>query len=92
MGSDAGSSQALRYDKGGYISAYLEDAAINSPLLAHQLIWNMKTNLYTLVDLVFELVATNMCLSDEEAEHKDPGIAPQIEALLAKIDVKNTRL
>lgn len=42
----------------GYVSEFIVEAASRSQLLAHQLLWNMQTNMFT----------------DEEGQHQDEGI------------------
>ncbi|XP_078336365.1 phosphatidylinositol 4-kinase alpha-like [Crassostrea virginica] len=61
--------QALRYDTMGYVADFMMWAAKTSSLLAHQLLWNMQTNVYR----------------DEEGTVKDEDIGEEMELLMTKI-------
>jgi phosphatidylinositol 4-kinase len=50
----------------GYMTEFIKKAASRSQLLLHQLIWNMKTNMFT----------------DEEGHNKDPDLYEVIELLM----------
>ncbi|KAI1292021.1 Phosphatidylinositol 4-kinase alpha [Halotydeus destructor] len=61
--------QALRHDKIGYVAEFIKNAASRSQLLAHQIIWNMKTNMY----------------SDEEGNEPDADLYEPIEHIISCI-------
>ncbi|XP_062588022.1 phosphatidylinositol 4-kinase alpha-like isoform X3 [Saccostrea cucullata] len=61
--------QALRYDTMGYVADFVMWAAKTSSLLAHQLLWNMQTNVYR----------------DEEGTIKDEEIGEEMELLMKKM-------
>ena len=61
--------QALRYDDFGYAREVIFWLARHSQLLAHQLIWNMTTNVYR----------------DQDAKIKDPQIGDLLELLIKDI-------
>ncbi|TKR67531.1 hypothetical protein L596_023672 [Steinernema carpocapsae] len=61
--------QAIRHDSMGYVSELLVWLAGHSQLLAHQLLWNMKTNLYT----------------DEDSKNQDPVLFNALTVLINKI-------
>uniref|UniRef100_A0A2H1VAB3 1-phosphatidylinositol 4-kinase n=1 Tax=Spodoptera frugiperda TaxID=7108 RepID=A0A2H1VAB3_SPOFR len=61
--------QALRHDTMGYVAELIKSLAKKSQVVAHQLIWNMHTNLYT----------------DEEMHNKDPALFDILESLTKNI-------
>ncbi|PIK33180.1 putative phosphatidylinositol 4-kinase alpha [Apostichopus japonicus] len=61
--------QAVRYDTFGFVTELILVLAKKSQLLAHQLIWNMNTNMYR----------------DEDAKQRDGEFADQLEALIKGI-------
>lgn len=58
--------QAVRHDKMGYVSNFIKTAAQRSQLLMHQLIWNMRTNMYR----------------DEEGKDPDPDLHEPLNNLI----------
>ncbi|XP_067946657.1 phosphatidylinositol 4-kinase alpha-like [Watersipora subatra] len=58
--------QALRYDTMGYVSEFIVSTARRSQLLTHQLLWNMKSNMYT----------------DEDAQILDEAIGQKLGELI----------
>ncbi|XP_031331988.1 phosphatidylinositol 4-kinase alpha isoform X2 [Photinus pyralis] len=61
--------QALRHDTMGYLVEYIKYIAKISQVVAHQIIWNMKTNMYT----------------DEEMQQKDVVLYDVLDSLSNKI-------
>uniref|UniRef100_A0A1A9ULE3 Phosphatidylinositol 4-kinase alpha n=1 Tax=Glossina austeni TaxID=7395 RepID=A0A1A9ULE3_GLOAU len=61
--------QALRHDTMGYVSEFIKNISKRSQIVAHQLIWNMQTNMYM----------------DEDQQHKDPNLYEALEALSLNI-------
>ncbi|XP_022109490.1 phosphatidylinositol 4-kinase alpha-like [Acanthaster planci] len=61
--------QAIRYDTFGYVTELITILAQKSQLLSHQLIWNMKTNIFT----------------DEDGKNRDAEIADHLEAIMETI-------
>ncbi|XP_969785.1 phosphatidylinositol 4-kinase alpha isoform X4 [Tribolium castaneum] len=61
--------QALRHDTMGYVTEFIKYVAKKSQIVAHQLIWNMKTNMYL----------------DEDMQHKDVVLFDVLDALCNSI-------
>uniref|UniRef100_A0A914RD52 1-phosphatidylinositol 4-kinase n=1 Tax=Parascaris equorum TaxID=6256 RepID=A0A914RD52_PAREQ len=60
--------QAIRHDTMGYVAELIIWLAGHSQLLAHQLLWNMQTNLY----------------KDEDSKEKDPDLFEPLTDLINK--------
>jgi phosphatidylinositol 4-kinase len=61
--------QALRHDTMGYVTEFIKQIAKKSQIVAHQLIWNMRTNMYI----------------DEDMHQRDPILYDVLEALVSCI-------
>ncbi|CAG7725573.1 unnamed protein product [Allacma fusca] len=61
--------QSLRHDTMGYVAEFINKIALRSQLVAHQLIWNMQTNIYL----------------DEEGRERDPTLGDTLESLIGVI-------
>lgn len=68
--------QALRYDDFGFVREVIFWLAQHSQLLAHQLIWNLTTNVYR----------------DQDSKQKDPQIGDLLEQLIKDIKSSLTGL
>ncbi|VDM61613.1 unnamed protein product [Angiostrongylus costaricensis] len=60
--------QAVRHDTMGYVAELIIWLARHSQLLAHQLIWNMETNMYM----------------DEDSKNKDPALFDALNEIVKK--------
>ncbi|XP_058809461.1 phosphatidylinositol 4-kinase alpha isoform X2 [Phymastichus coffea] len=61
--------QAVRHDSMGYVTEFIKAIAKRSQIVAHQLIWNMHTNMYM----------------DEDKQVKDPVLFDTLDALVKNI-------
>ncbi|XP_012059018.1 PREDICTED: phosphatidylinositol 4-kinase alpha [Atta cephalotes] len=61
--------QAIRHDSMGYVIEFIKKIAKRSQVVAHQLIWNMHTNVYT----------------DEDKQIKDPVLYDVLDSLTKNI-------
>ncbi|XP_037935498.1 phosphatidylinositol 4-kinase alpha isoform X1 [Teleopsis dalmanni] len=61
--------QALRHDTMGYVAEFIKNISKRSQIVAHQLIWNMQTNMYM----------------DEDQQHKDPNLYESLDLLSQNI-------
>ncbi|XP_055848789.1 phosphatidylinositol 4-kinase alpha isoform X1 [Episyrphus balteatus] len=61
--------QALRHDTMGYVTEFIKNISKRSQIVAHQLIWNMQTNMFM----------------DEDQLHKDPNLYEALELLSQNI-------
>ncbi|CAD7087007.1 unnamed protein product [Hermetia illucens] len=57
--------QALRHDSMGYVAEFIKNISKRSQIVAHQLIWNMQTNMFM----------------DEDQQHKDPALYDILDSL-----------
>ncbi|KAL1122936.1 hypothetical protein AAG570_003261 [Ranatra chinensis] len=61
--------QTLRHDTMGYVIEFIKYIAKKSQVVGHQMIWNMKTNMYI----------------DEEMHHKDTTLYETLDSLINSI-------
>lgn len=61
--------QALRHDTMGYVTEFIKQIAKKSQIVAHQLVWNMRTNMFM----------------DEDMHQKDPVLYDVLESLVNSI-------
>ncbi|XP_017062942.1 phosphatidylinositol 4-kinase alpha isoform X1 [Drosophila eugracilis] len=61
--------QALRHDTMGYVVEFIKNISRRSQIVAHQLIWNMQTNMYM----------------DEDQQHRDPNLYEALDQLSQSI-------